>query len=257
MMRIDLRKALAVIAMTTGISGHASAGLIAGLDSVSGAGLGTATGASTTANANNDNTGAGATGNRLSLIKTFTQLAPIEMVFDVLNTGGTTEYSVGDSVQNMTGQAWGDFTLILGFTNAQGQFVPLTRGLATGLGLDFDTPNQDPMPSSSVFGAPLIHDSNLLAWKSATAQVPNGGLVSFDFRLDIPDNISTLHPDGFSEFTIQQIPSPVPEPSTLLLIGGAIIGLLAALRWGGTARTWPLKRFNPSSVRLTMRRYRG
>lgn len=138
-----------------------------------------------------------------------------------------------------------------------GRFVPLTRGLATASGLDFDTPNQDPVPSSSVFGGPFIHDPNLLAWRSTTAQVPDGGLVSFDFRLDIPDNINTTHPNGLSKFTLQQIPSPVPEPSTLLLIGGAIIGLLAAMRWGGTTRTWPLKRFNFSSSRLMRRRYRG
>lgn len=227
-------KALAVISLAAGIGGHADAGLIAGLDSVSGPGLGTATGSSTTATANNDNNAGAASGNHLSLIKTFARIAPIDMVFDVLNTRGTTEYSVGDSVRNMTGQAWGDFTLILGFTDARGEFLPLTRDLATGLGLDFDTPHKDPAPSSTVFGAPLIHDPNLLAWKSATVQVPNGGLVSFDFRLDIPDNIGTLHPGGLDEFTIRQIPSPVPEPSSLLLIGGAIAALLAALRWHRT-----------------------
>lgn len=94
---------LAIIAMTAGIIGQASAGMITSLDSVSGPGLGTATDGSTTLNPNNDNAGAGVVGNRLSLIKTFNALAPIDMVFNVQNTGGTTEYSVGDSVRNMTG----------------------------------------------------------------------------------------------------------------------------------------------------------
>ncbi len=86
----------------------------------------------------------------------------------------------------------------------------------------------------------------------------NDGNADFKFTNVLINGVTPAARDFTSDLEDEVQPRPVPEPSTLLLIGGAIIGLLAVLRWGGAARTWPLKRFKPSSVRLlTRRRYRG
>jgi hypothetical protein len=62
---------------------------------------------------------------------------------------------------NNSGIAWNDFHFQLGFGTG-GAFVPV----GVGVGLDFDTPNGDPAPASSVF--PLLnHQPNLPSGQAA------------------------------------------------------------------------------------------
>jgi len=72
--------------------------------------------------------------------------------FVVANSGGTTEYLVTQSLVNNSGQTWTDFHFELGF----GVGTDFIRSGDTD-GLDFDTPDQDPAPTSSVFAVRALH----------------------------------------------------------------------------------------------------
>ena len=148
-------------------------------------------------------------------------LTDVEYV--MADSGGTTEYLITQTLINNTGQTWTDFHFELGF----GVGAAFVRSVALDL-LDFDTPEGDPAPASSVF-ALLDHQADTLDW--AGGMVPSIGVVAFSFSLDVPDNLQSFHPDGLSRFTLRQIQTVVPEPSSLSLLAGvSAICLLAGWR---------------------------
>ena len=145
--------------------------------------------------------------------------------FNVANSGGTTEYFFTTNVVNNTGIAWTDYHFQLGFGTGA-SFVPV----AGGFGLDFDTPNGDPTPTSSVFPV-LNHQSNLVEWAGATVNYLGGPAgppfsVAFSLSMDIPDGLAALHPQGANRFTLRSFPTAAqaPEPATVALLA---LGLAA------------------------------
>src|SRR4051812_35970902 len=86
--------------------------------------------------------------------KNYVGIGPVDITFDVINDGGTTEYAVKEGVQNSTGLPWAAYHVELGYGFDAG-FQKSTPGD----GLDFDFPDYDsgfqfaPSPS---FAFPLV-----------------------------------------------------------------------------------------------------
>ena len=92
-------------------------------------------------------------------------------------------------------------------------------------GLDFDFPNQDPAPASTIFPT-IDHQSEILDFSGGT--VPAFGTVGFSFSIDVSDIPN-------NQFTLRQIPNGVPvavvpEPATLALLSVGVLAS-AALSW--------------------------
>jgi hypothetical protein len=151
----------------------------------------------------------------------FNSLGTLDVEFIAANSGGTTEYLVPQSLVNNSGQTWTDFHLELGF----GVGTAFIRSGDTD-GLDFDTPDRDPAPTSSVFTV-LDHQPDTLDWSGGS--VPSIGGVAFALAIDVPDNLSTFHPGALNAFTLRQFPTTasVSEPGTMLLSTLALGGLVA------------------------------
>ena len=152
----------------------------------------------------------------------------LDYEFDLDNSGGTSETFFTTNMVNNTGVAWNDFHFQLGFGTGS-QFVPV----GAGLGLDFDTPDGDPAPTSSVFFV-LNHQANLVEWSGATVNYlggPGGPPFSaaFSLSIDVPDGLAALHPQGVNRFTLRAFPTAqqVPEPTTGALV---VLGLACAAR---------------------------
>jgi hypothetical protein len=144
----------------------------------------------------------------------------LDYEFNLADSGGTTEYFFTTSIINNTGVAWNDFHFQLGFGTGA-NFVPV----AADFGLDFDTPEGDPTPTSSVFPV-LNHQPNLVEWFGATVNYLGGAgggpfSVAFSLSIDIPDGLAALHPEGVNRFTLRSFPTAqeVPEPTTAALLG--------------------------------------
>jgi hypothetical protein len=153
----------------------------------------------------------------------------LDYEFNLADSGGTTEYFFTTNMVNNSGIAWNDFHFQLGFGTGAA-FVPV----GAGSGLDFDTPDADPAPTSSVFPI-LNHQPNLVEWSGATVNYllgTGGGPFSAAFALsiDIPDGVAALHPQGVNRFTLRSFPTAqqVPEPTALVLVGVGVA--CAALR---------------------------
>ncbi|BCS34962.1 hypothetical protein TBR22_A41880 [Luteitalea sp. TBR-22] len=159
----------------------------------------------------------------------------LDYEFVVAESGGTTEYAFTTNVINNTGVAWNDFHFELGFGTGD-SFV----AVASGAALDFDTPDRDPAPASSVFPT-LDASSNRLDWSGATVNYLGGGAgpfsSAFTLSFDVPDGIAALNPQGLNRFTLRSYPTatPVPEPTTsALLVAG--LAILASRRRARNAR---------------------
>jgi hypothetical protein len=164
----------------------------------------------------------------------FNTFGTAEFDFAVAPSGGTTEYRFGApatglpiNVVNNTGVTWTDFHAELGFGIGLA-FVPSGATDA----LDFDTPDRDPAPTSTVFPI-LIHQSDTLDWSGA--MVPAVSPVVFSFSVDVPDGLETVNPSGQNRFTVRltptvESPTAVPEPASLLLTGVGLAGMLARRR---------------------------
>ncbi|MEO1497590.1 MAG: choice-of-anchor F family protein [Planctomycetota bacterium] len=136
--------------------------------------------------------------------KDYVGLGPVDLVFDVRDTGGVTEYFVMEGVQNSTGLDWNGYRIELGFGEGAG-FVKST----SGDGLDFDAPDFDSdfdfNPGGFFFPTVSVTEDDILATGGVQ---PNGAFAgNFLFHVDVPD--------GISSFTIRQAPIGIPEPAAL------------------------------------------
>lgn len=137
-----------------------------------------------------------------------------DIVFSVIDSGGTTEYAFAEGVSNGSGLDWDQYRIELGFGEGVG-FVPSTPGD----GLDFDTPDEDsPLDFSAFFTTPtLVGEDVILA---TGGLFPNLAFTTplFMFTVDVPD--------GIDSFTLRQIPVAVPEPAGIALLSTmAVAGL--------------------------------
>ena len=155
----------------------------------------------------------------------------LDYEFNLVDSGGTTEYAFSTNVVNNTGIAWSDFHFQLGFGTGA-DFVPV--GVATGL--DFDTPGGTPAAFSTVFPT-LGQQANRLDWSGATVNYlggAGGGPFSavFSFSIDIPDGLAAAHPAGVNRFTLRSFPTApqVPEPVTAVLVALGLAGFAAQRR---------------------------
>ena len=165
---------------------------------------------------NNDNE-TGPSPNLISVLqKDYMAIGPVDLVFDVINSGGVTEYVVVEGVQNNTGLDWGSYHIELGFGNGA-DFVKS----GSGDGLDFDSPDYDSLfdfnPLPGFFLTVNVTEDDIIATGGIMADLSYAG--DFIFHVDVPDDITS--------FTIRQSPIAVPEPATMALLG---LGGLTLLR---------------------------
>jgi hypothetical protein len=174
---------------------------------------------------NNDNTSAPSL-NTIPYTIFFNSFGLMEVEFNVSPSGGTTEYYIPQTLINNSKQSWTGFRFELGYGTGA-NFV--LSGAADAL--DFDTPEADPVPSSSAFPN-LVHNADVMTWGGAT--VPSIGVAVFRFSIDVPDNLEDFHPGGFNRFTLRQTPltteDAVPEPATMALCGVGLMALGLILR---------------------------
>ena len=164
--------------------------------------------------ANNDDV-AGLSPNDLFVTqKDYVAIGAVDIVFDVVPTGGVTEYSIREGVSNSTGVDWSGYTIQLGFGTGA-DFVASTAGD----GLDFDTPDLNSPVDFTVFFSTAVTatEDEIVA---SGGVFPNGmfSLPYFRFSIDVPDS--------FSKFTLRQFPTAVPEPTS---VGLFVTMSLAAL----------------------------
>jgi hypothetical protein len=169
---------------------------------------------------NNDNVPAPAVpdNNIVVPLKRFDFNDYIDIEFVVVPTGGVTEYQVTEFVDNNTGTDWSEYRMQLGFGVGPGFVVGPPAD-----GLDFDAPTFDTPPTSGALPVvvPLSEDE-----LSFSGGIHGGGAQPYMFRIDVPDG-----PLGVTyTFTLRQFPTPVPEPSTAVLVALAVVGLLRRRR---------------------------
>jgi hypothetical protein len=183
----------------------------------SGPGLGlVAVPAVITLNPGNDNqSGPGATDNNIVVpIKRFDFQDYIDIEFTVRSTGLTTEYVVSEFVDNNTGTPWSGYNMYLG-TGVGAAFTQLA--LPAGLDFDAGPPGGNDTPPTSPFSTLNRPNDVTLEFSGGTHAA---GAQVYQFRIDVPD-IAAL-PGGLATFTLRQV--PVPEPSTIVLMGLAWMG---------------------------------
>jgi hypothetical protein len=210
-----------VLALLSGSATHASAAVItaASVFSLPGFSTGSLGPVGVTPDPNNDNA-AGPSANMIPSTVFMNTFGPIEIEFALQSSGGTTEYRFTQSLINNSGRTWTDYHFELGFGTGA-DFVRSTLFDP----LDFDAPDMDPSPTSSVF--PLLsHQPDTIDWSAGA--VPAISSLVFTLSLDVPDGLEAFHPLGVNRFTLRQVPTTpaaISEPVTFLLIGAGLAGI--------------------------------
>jgi hypothetical protein len=201
------RLAIAIIILT---AGSVQAGQITGFTPYAGINSVAATTIAAPVNPNNDNVSFPNPNDAWITQKDYRAIAPVDLVFTVANSGGTTEYSFREGVANNTGVPWTGYHLELGF----GHDLTYTKS-PSGDNLDFDHPDHDsplnfnPAPFTFFPSATATEDD---IFASGGVMIPGSFAGNFLFSVDVPD--------GITEFTIRQSPIAggiVPEPCTCVL----------------------------------------
>ncbi len=141
-----------------------------------------------------------------------------DIVFSVIDSGGTTEYAIAEGVSNSSGISWNQYRIELGFGEGVG-FVASTPGDD----LDFDTPDEDsPFNFSAFFSTPALAGEDVIL--ATGGLFPNLAFTTplFQFSIDVPD--------GIESFTMRQIPIPLPEPTSLAFLSIGAVTMLTRVR---------------------------
>lgn len=216
------------IVVTVFAANEARGGTITGLgaSSLPGFSTGTIGPVGNTPSPNNDNS-AVASPNVIPYSIFYNTFGTAEVEFVVVNSGGTSEYRITQTLLNTSGQVWAGLHFELGFGTGAG-FVVSTASDA----VDFDIPDLD--PAATAFPFPTLgHQADTLDWSGAVAPVFSPAVVSF--HIDVPDDLQLINPSGLNRFTLRQTPvaaqAPVPEPgSALFLLSGLAVCLVFSRR---------------------------
>ncbi len=163
---------------------------------------------------NNDNAVGISSNSFMVLQKHYVGIGPVDLVFNLADTGGTVEYVFTEGVQNSTGLDWSGYHIELGFGTGAG-FVKS----GAGDGLDFDAPDYDSLVEfdggGGFFPVTTVTEDDIIAGGGIMPDFAYAG--DFIFHVDIPD--------GITEFTLRQSPIAVPEPSVTALLLFGFFGL--------------------------------
>src|SRR4030095_16871560 len=200
---IFLTSILGAILLALG-TGAARAGIITGTTVGGPGGIGSVF--VTTVVPNNDNVTA-MNPNTIVLVEGFTSIAPIDAVFTIAASTGTTEYVDTVVTATVTGVPWSDFHF---------QLIPTTAND----GLDFDFPDHDPLPVSTNF-TNLVQGQDTSDWSGGSVGAPGSAVHSLS--IDVPDG-------GGGTFPLRAVPT-VPEPSTAVIVGSGLLSLFGYGWW--------------------------
>lgn len=144
------------------------------------------------------------------LQKDYRGVEHIDIVFEVMDTGGVTEYTFIEGVQNSSGFDWESYHIQLGFgTGADFVLSP------PGDGLDFDAP----LYNSTIQFDPPVTFSFPDVTMSEDVISADGGPGQFDGQYNEPFIFAVDVPDGIGTFTLRQFPvARVPEPTSLVML---------------------------------------
>jgi hypothetical protein len=146
--------------------------------------------------------------------KNYFAIGPVDLTFDVTNSGGVTEYAFKEGVFNNTTLNWAAYHIELGFGTGTG-FVKSTAGD----GLDFDAPDYNSgyqfNPAPGFFPSVAVTEDDIYADGGVMPYLSFAGY--FRFSVDVPD--------GITQFTVRQSPVAVPEPATWVLAACSAVGL--------------------------------
>jgi hypothetical protein len=160
--------------------------------------------------------------NIVTVDKDFTDLQPIDIELPTESLLGNFYFSyvVFENVTNLSGIAWNDFHFTLGY-GAGDEFVQSEDGDGLNFigffGLPVPPFPVSEVPYSSAFAAYEMLEDTLDWWDGLVAEDE-----SVDFGVGIL--VANIGPD-IEAFTLREQPSPIPEPTTMFLVGSGLVGL--------------------------------